>query len=239
MNKNKKQNNKSVVCSSKGTVSKRTALQPTGSDLGTLVITPTYGGMPPSRNVTMTYVDGNTIHAGAGTGLYSYWSYRANSLYDPDQTGTGHQPMGRDQWALFYTYYVVTEAEIAVTFTPQSVSTFPLEVGILLHEDGSTLGPNLASICEQGRSKRKSILGSFGCVPVQVTHSFNAASWFGIKDVTAARSSIGAIMSANPSDLADFVVYAGSFFGTSPEVYASVSITYKAHLTEPVELTGS
>lgn len=29
-------------------------------------------------------------------------TFRANSCYDPDLTGTGHQPMGYDQWSNFY-----------------------------------------------------------------------------------------------------------------------------------------
>lgn len=41
--------------------------------------------------------------------------YRANSLFDPDLTGTGGQPLGFDQWAAFYFYYTVTGVSVEVT----------------------------------------------------------------------------------------------------------------------------
>lgn len=41
--------------------------------------------------------------------------FRLNSLYDPDYTGTGHQPLGFDQWASVYDKYYVRRARIKVT----------------------------------------------------------------------------------------------------------------------------
>lgn len=41
--------------------------------------------------------------------------YRGNSLFDPDLTGTGGQPLGFDQWAAFYASYTVLASECKVT----------------------------------------------------------------------------------------------------------------------------
>jgi len=41
--------------------------------------------------------------------------YRGNSIFDPDLTGTGGQPMGTDQWANFYSFYTVLGSKIEVT----------------------------------------------------------------------------------------------------------------------------
>lgn len=41
--------------------------------------------------------------------------YRGNSLFDPDVTGSGGQPMGLDQWTNFYGYYTVVGSAIEVT----------------------------------------------------------------------------------------------------------------------------
>ena len=43
------------------------------------------------------------------------YNYRANSVYDPNETSTGHQPMGFDQMALKYNHYLVLGARMKVS----------------------------------------------------------------------------------------------------------------------------
>lgn len=42
-------------------------------------------------------------------------SIRLNSLYDPDSSGIGHQPLGTDQWAAFYQRYRVYKVTYDIT----------------------------------------------------------------------------------------------------------------------------
>lgn len=72
------------------------------------------GVFPATRKVTHKYVGSGLISAGAGLGNAHVWS--ANSLYDPDVTGVGHQPYGRDEMVVIYGKYRVTEARIRVSF---------------------------------------------------------------------------------------------------------------------------
>lgn len=46
------------------------------------------------------------------TSVNGFYQFKANSIYDPDQTGVGHQPLGRDTWASIYNYYKVLETNI-------------------------------------------------------------------------------------------------------------------------------
>ena len=48
--------------------------------------------------------------------VYSY-VYRGNDIYDPDLTGTGHQPMGYDQWAALYSQWQVMSSTATVRGT--------------------------------------------------------------------------------------------------------------------------
>lgn len=49
--------------------------------------------------------------------------FRTNSIFDPDFTGTGHQPMFRDLWASMYDHYTVLACDIELHFYNGSVDT--------------------------------------------------------------------------------------------------------------------
>lgn len=44
--------------------------------------------------------------------------FRLNSIFSPDATGAGHQPLGRDQYAVFYNRYRVLKCKVTVIATP-------------------------------------------------------------------------------------------------------------------------
>lgn len=58
--------------------------------------------------------------------LLTHFTYRLNSLYDPEFKLGGGQPMGFDQWAALYNRYVVYGGKITLEF--MSESTLPFEV---------------------------------------------------------------------------------------------------------------
>lgn len=61
------------------------------------------------------YVQQVLLSAENITGLTgSEYAWRLNSLYDPDFTGVGHQPLGFDQMVLFYNNYTVYKVNMTV-----------------------------------------------------------------------------------------------------------------------------
>lgn len=61
----------------------------------------------------------NTIGAGGS----NMWQFRANSLFDPDASGAGHQPMYHDNYANLYQKYRVNYSVITVTVINHFVNT--------------------------------------------------------------------------------------------------------------------
>lgn len=70
---------------------------------------------PQYTDVCLKYIDSMELDTTAG--LSGTYIFRANSCFDPDFTGTGHQPMGFDQWAAFYYRYRVVKSKITVIAT--------------------------------------------------------------------------------------------------------------------------
>jgi len=65
---------------------------------------------------------------------------RANSVYDPELTGVGHQPQGLDQLFTWYNHATVIGAKCSMTPIPSTVSNvIPGYYGILLSDDGQTV----------------------------------------------------------------------------------------------------
>lgn len=50
--------------------------------------------------------------------------FRLNSLYDPDLSGLGTQPVGYDQWAAFYNKYRVVSTEVEIRVENRLAESF-------------------------------------------------------------------------------------------------------------------
>lgn len=91
-----------------------------------------------------------TISSGvstAGTRVYS-----TNGLYDPDITGTGHQPMRFDEMMLAYEHFVCHGAVIKVTF--KNTSTTVAMVGVLSLNASATALTDIQRLIESGVNAR-------------------------------------------------------------------------------------
>jgi len=70
------------------------------------------GNFPNSKTVALRYVDTISLNGGAGSSAVQV--FRVNNIFDPDYTGTGHQPMYRDNYAALYSKYRVNYATITM-----------------------------------------------------------------------------------------------------------------------------
>lgn len=94
--------------------------------------------------------------------------YRLNSITDPNFTGTAtHQPLGHDNWATFYKYYRVLEADVTIKWkyeagffqemgqasTGPNTDTTSCLVGWELTDDAAALFPDVQTMVEGKQSK--------------------------------------------------------------------------------------
>ena len=88
-------------------------------------------------------------------GTVTDYQMRLNSLYDPNQTGTGHQPMGFDQYATFYNRYRVFGTSYRITVLPTGTNTG--HICIVPNNSNTGLTTSIDDCREQPRSKIKSL----------------------------------------------------------------------------------
>lgn len=99
-------------------------------------------GFPDSLNFRLRYSEVFTLTSTAQA--VAKQVFRANSLFDVDFTGVGHQPMYFDQISPLYSNYVVLGSKIKVLYsaivnaTTTTQPSGPFEIGLLGDPNGTT-----------------------------------------------------------------------------------------------------
>jgi hypothetical protein len=157
--------------------------------------------------VTMPYGEMIQRSPAAPTDFYTF---RLNSTFDPDLTGVGHQPLGRDQLAgVLYNRYRVHSVKVTVDFSAFLAANVPVLTYVYLSN-----GYNLASITdalEQPFCSTK-FMGdcSYG-YSSRTTRSLNLWDlWGKTKEEYLADDTTGALFGSNPSEVMTVDIGLGS-----------------------------
>lgn len=128
---------------------------------------------PRTKLVKHTYSDQISLAASGFAGQPQTWIFRANSTYDPDYSGVGHQPMFRDEMAAKYNYYTVLSSTVEIIFPAQDTAR---KVVSLWCDDDTTTPTTLTGLQEQRRT--------VDCVkldkrngPLKMKSFYDAARW--------------------------------------------------------------
>lgn len=170
--------------------------------------------------------------------------YSANSLYDPDTTGVGHQPIGFDQIMLMYEQFTVTHARIKVTF--QNANDHNTRVAIYLSPDAIGITDPI-KLMENGTLVTDVLQGNNGAT--QATQSLKTLEYnIDVKKYFGRRNNremlndpeLHGNVAANPLEQVYFGVTAWDPYGANNETIAyDVILEYSAIFTEPKKLNPS
>lgn len=191
-----------------------------------------------NTNISLNPTIGSLGSAGANV-----WVFNANSIFDPDQTGTGHQPMYADDFDGLYNRYRVNYAQITVTVVNHFVNTdtgtgagntqtttpnYSYKLAIVADRDNNTEGPNnINQLIEEGgpNIKWRFIAPALTGKLPKLYHSISPHRICGLsfRDDT-----LQADVGANPTRTCYFWVAIASADGNTdpPSVYLNVRIKY-------------
>lgn len=199
-------------------------------------------GLPKRVLVTHKYVETASINCSSG-GVGSY-NWNCNGLYDPNQSGFGHQPMYFDQMSALYNHYTVIGSRIKVTFAPLNISTGgvpnsqqTMAVGLYINDDSVITPSGMWNLAEQTQAKIKTICPAAN-VPVVLTSNWSAKKTFG--GSVLGNPNLRGNASANPSEVSIFSLYAQPYDITSScSLYFMVEIEYIAVWSELKDILSS
>lgn len=130
---------------------------------------PNVFGFPDKLLTKLRYSD---FHAVTSTsGAVGTYVFRWNSTFDPNYTGTGHQPLYRDNYASVYDHYSVISARAIVRFTYVDTDS-PMFVS-LNTDDDTTTSTTAQTLAEQSHGVSTLL------TPLAGSHSFEeiAVDW--------------------------------------------------------------
>lgn len=178
-------------------------------------------------------------------GAFGSYFFRANSIYDPDLTGTGHQPLPHDLWQSLYNHYQVLGSKISViAYAEDSATNYVAEVGINVTDDTTVNALYTSTLKEQpGCTSRLLRIRPDGCNSmVRLRKGFSAKKWFGVnRSAISAMESTSALFGANPTEGAFFHIWCAHPDDSTdiPNVNLRVRIDYIVEVTEPKEYSQS
>jgi hypothetical protein len=198
-------------------------------------VTGTRLGFPAQKRVSMAYVSRLRLQTAAGS--VNTYQFRLNSLYDPDFTGTGHQPMGYDQWELFYNHYVVTKCAYEIEILDTS-GTINLQSTVAFHvSDDTTIPSDIETLAELGA--QTSLVSLYG--PTVIRGDVDIADFYRRpKNSITLDSELRALVGTNPTDTVfGSLVSQTNTQASNGTLDVIVKLVFTSVFMEPRDLAGS
>jgi len=111
----------------------------------------------------------------------SVQTYRLNSLYDPDESGAGTQPVGFDEIMAIYEYYRVEKVHVII----EAINAGTAAIIAVMPNRSSTDPTQITAMAANNSGRAKSVAGTYG--QNKVTFDF----WIDIKDYLGLKMNIG------------------------------------------------
>jgi hypothetical protein len=189
--------------------------------------------LPMSLTNKHIYSDQFTLTSTAGT--TSGYVFSCNGLYDPNITGTGHQPRGFDEISALYDHYIVSHAKITLWYsTTNAGSDQLLSIGI---RDSTSTPTALNNVMEL--TNTRTALASYYSPRFKLTHSVNPKKFLGYK-TSAVDDVLKGSASANPDEQCFFHINGTPIdLASSTTMKIQVLLEYTVRWIEPKQPNSS
>jgi len=161
--------------------------------------------------------------------------YRLNDTYDPDYTGTGHQPMYRDQLFALYSNCVVWKTEAHTTIA--ATTTNPLYVnGVISRSSSGTSDISVAA--ERGEASEIKVVSL--ARPVRISATADIAERFGVtRSQLLADDLYSQGSGATPSNVIYYIFSIVDPTGTGTTAYANTKLTMQVRFRRLLDVGSS
>lgn len=208
-----------------------------GAGVNSMVYEPWMPIFPATVTKRLRY---STTFSGATTSgaITSTQVFRANDLFDPDFTGTGHQPMGFDQLMVWYNHFTVRHAKITIVCKNTTASA---PVVCLRVDADSTPLTVIDRIVELGGCVTEALeyKGGYGANK-RLTMSLDVAKLQGVSPIAiTADANLRGTAAASPTEVSYFHITMWDTVGVTGSMEVDVILEQTATFFEPRDITES
>jgi hypothetical protein len=108
----------------------------------------------------------------------SIQTFRLNSLYDPDETGAGTQPVGFDEIMAFYYYYRVESVKVKITVVNGGTAA----ITAVQLSNSATDPTQITAMAANNSGRAEMSAGTYGQNRSVITYNVNIKNWLGFKE---------------------------------------------------------
>lgn len=197
-----------------------------------------YAPLGKTHSVNFRYTE--TILINPVAGYAGDYVFSANGVYDPNITGTGHQPYGFDQMMAMFNHCYVIGSKITVRMV--SNQSIPAWLGVALRPNATSLSGTLTDVLIEQPGLSKKLVPLTGDRTTTISRGFSAYKFFSknrkslIGDETYTNTN-----AANPPEQAYYHVLLMPY-NSSDDLTSNVicvSIDYHCVFAEPAILSQS
>lgn len=191
-------------------------------------------GFPQQLVSKLRYCD--TMNMSPSSGSLVKQVFRLNSVFDPDLSGVGHQPLYRDTFAAIYDQYAVISTRITVTIV--NTGSVPIHCGCVV-EDDSTSSTSYTTLMEQSTGQHKLIPAQAGSLSSHTfVYDWDCKRHLGIDPF--ASETYKTAVGSNPTEESDYLVWLQPVdLASSFTTYLNVEMDMVVLWTELTTPTGS
>lgn len=191
---------------------------------------------PDSMYVKLPYNE--SFNVSASTNLDQI--FRGNSLYDPNFSGAGHQPLGYDQLTSLYNQYTVMGCKVTLSLMSTSAAVTQSDVQMTLiasNDSGAFVSSEL--IAEQPYNKTR-YMGNAYVGPRSITSYYSSSKITGVsKKRVMDDPDFSALYNNNPAKVWYVHCYLADLTADNLTATYKVTLLYYAKFWDRIKLTTS
>lgn len=193
-------------------------------------------GFPKKIMFTHKYFQNTLVTSTTGT--MANYLFSCNGMYDPDYTGSGHQPLYFDQMSAIYDHYCVIGSKCTMKVLNNSATNGLIACGLMINDDTAVVATGISSMSEQSTASRPRYITYNSSSPVNLTGKWSARKTFGKNPL--ANTELQGTSAANPTEQSYFNFYLQCVDSVSTvSVYIEVMIEYIAIWKEIKDIAAS